>query len=447
MSQSDPVGPVQRFLEFCRRRQLPRAVIRDIPSMGNMLEALAFEPKQQVTAETLLDELKSHADVQEAIERLMRYYPKGVDGVLAIGSGVCENLLVLNGELQLGAKHMVVVKRLFGGIGVNYTLRLISAGIPVFPVVSMGCDGLGKTIQKFLASEVRAKIGIDPYIEYITDNDFLCPDLETSTSTVIVDRSRRTIFTEGLSGAEHFYDFAKRRMKEATRPAGVNLSVVMIGHILSDAPHVNPDDPGRLTKHVLQEFGGKARIFANLGSSQIASGSRFWADHINAADVFQFSLGEIRDFFADDSDVCSLRDILTWFRERGVTIVITLDRLGAIASFKDGADGLVFAWPFDLEHVVDTTGAGDAFGAGLMSGLLKVTEPHFGDFLEAIKDARVWAAYACGSHGGASETPDLDTLRRFETSLSGRQLESVQTKSPTESELLLKLLDKAYPSG
>lgn len=439
----DSASLLRRFLEFCRRRDLPRAVLRDIPGMGNTLEALAFEPERSHLTAVLLDDLQKHQEAREAVEALMRRYTKGVKSVLTIGSGVSENLLVVKGELLLGSKHVVEAKHLFGGSGVNYTLRLNSTGVPVLPVLSMGHDRAGRAIQEFLTNETREKVGIEPYISYIADDDFLCRELVTSTSTIIVDGDSRTVFTENLQGAKNFEKFASSRIEVAEDVAGPDLSAVMVGHILSDSPVVNAASPAGLTKSILTRFGGRVKVFANLGNSQLALGSGLWDDYLHHIDILQFSLSEVRTFFRDNKDITSLQQMLQWFRQRNVTTVITLDRLGAIATFKDGSDGLIFGWPFELETVVDSTGAGDAFGAGLVSAYIHESEPRFGHFLEAIKRARVWAAYACGSHGGASETPDLEALRRFEASLT--QLESVQSKSATQSELLLKLLDKAYP--
>ena len=83
--------------------------------------------------------------------------------------------------------------------------------------------------------------------------------------------------------------------------------------------------------------------------------------------------------------------------------------------------------------------------AGVASGLLQNESITFGNFFEAIKTARIWAAQACKTlGGGAADAPSRQKLREYEQEILSQQLESVQIKSKTESELLLKLLDKAY---
>ena len=105
---------------------------------------------------------------------------------------------------------------------------------------------------------------------------------------------------------------------------------------------------------------------------------------------------------------------------------------------------MIFAWPFDID-IVDSTGAGDAFGAGLVATIVKHDELSFGTFLEAVKNARNWAAYACGSRGGASELPDLIRLNQHSEKIAPLQMEAVQIKNYSEAVLFLKLVDKAYP--
>lgn len=161
-------------------------------------------------------------------------------------------------------------------------------------------------------------------------------------------------------------------------------------------------------------------------------------------DVFQLSLGEVRTFFRSHPAVRTLADIIHWFRERHITAVITLDKFGAIATYRDGADGVIFEWPFDLESVVDSTGAGDAFAAGFTATLFDHPGEDFAGFLRAIQAASIWGAYACTSLGGAQDCPDRDTLARFSEKIINRKFAQVEVKNLADADLILKLLDKAY---
>jgi sugar/nucleoside kinase (ribokinase family) len=93
------------------------------------------------------------------------------------------------------------------------------------------------------------------------------------------------------------------------------------------------------------------------------------------------------------------------------TLVITMDKLGAIIVPK--SDKILYmGWPYELgKYLADTTGAGDAFGAGFFSYTLK---PEFNNnFRAAVKQAREWAAFACSKLGGSNLSPNSAQLNDF----------------------------------
>lgn len=96
----------------------------------------------------------------------------------------------------------------------------------------------------------------------------------------------------------------------------------------------------------------------------------------------------------------------------------------------------------------DSTGAGDAFGAALVSGLYKKDEVGFEDLRAAIKKARVWAAYACRTIGGANEPPDMAALNKFEADVKGRGFDDsygIESYTIKHADTILRLVDLAYP--
>jgi sugar/nucleoside kinase (ribokinase family) len=87
-------------------------------------------------------------------------------------------------------------------------------------------------------------------------------------------------------------------------------------------------------------------------------------------------------------------------RSGALTVVATLGAEGALA-WSDGEEVRI---PGRREHVVDTTGAGDAFRAGFAAGLLgrAGTRPDLGDLLA---DANLVAALACRELGAQTALP------------------------------------------
>lgn len=368
------------------------------------------------------------------------------DMILIIGSGVIENVLTIDGDIKINQKHIVHRKELFGGSGINYTFRLTNTHHPVLPILSIGNDNLGEKIQREILCILRKHNYPDQYLRFVGEKGFLCVGITTAESTVVVSKSHRTIFTEELKGVERFKDFVERRIDKLDKLPSLNVKAVMIGHIHADNPQLNPDEAGAITKRIIERYRGRSLIFTNFGDSQISLGHQFWEDELKDVDIFQLSLGETRRFFSKGGRVPPITEIVEWFRARKITAVITLDRFGAIATFK-GDPRIIIAWPLDLEKIVDTTGAGDAFGAGLISKLYQEPDITFSKFFGAIEEARIWATYACTTFGAANDCPDREILAKFRSKIE-MQPESnlVESHDPNNYQVIFRLLDKAYLS-
>jgi sugar/nucleoside kinase (ribokinase family) len=261
-----------------------------------------------------------------------------------------------------------------------------------------------------------------------------------------------------MRGAEHFGAFAERRLVKVSEMDGVSLNVTatMIGHIYADRPGVCTREGGSITKQVIRAFQDRAILFANFGESQYCLGASFWEEELRALTVFQLSVEEARDFFTGcgrfprqprAQDVPrSLADMLCWFQEREITAVLTLDRFGAVATYR-GTEGVFFAPAFELEDFVDSIGAGDAFGAGLVHSLCTTGKPLTMEGLSmAIKTARLWSAHACTTRGAASVCPTRDELAAFEAELhtKGQDPDQIDCRHLAAWDGILRILDRAY---
>jgi sugar/nucleoside kinase (ribokinase family) len=207
---------------------------------------------------------------------------------------------------------------------------------------------------------------------------------------------------------------------------------------------------------VIDAFRDRAILFANFGESQYCLGASFWEQDLRALTVFQLSVEEARHFFwgcarraQRRSAQCapgSLAEKLRWFQQREITAVLTLDRFGAVATFR-GSKGVVFAPAFELDNFLDSTGAGDAFGAGLVHSLCQAGgPPTLEAFVAAIATARLWSAYACTTRGAASECPSAAELAAFEDELhlKGQAPEQIDCRDLADWDGILRILDKAY---
>jgi len=438
---------IRRFVTFFKQRNLPRAILKDIPHIGNTLESLIFDDQTQLLFEITK---KTHEKLEEALpylEKLMKKNAGEDESILVIGSGVAENVLTTESKIKMDQKHIVKRFELLGGSGLNYTFRLAQTGHPAFPILSVGKDALGLKIQKEVSEASASQCLGQAVSDFVDKPNFLCDQLHTPQTTIVVSGDQRTIFTEEMEGVQFFKKFVDSRMKKLNKYSK-SIRAVMIGHIYADNPDLNPTEKGSTTIEIIKKYRNRGTlIFANFGESQLSCGRDFWIkNNMTDVDIFQFSLNEVRRFFAKEERVPTLPEIIAWFRQNSITAVITLEKFGAIATFKNGKDGIIFGWPFELDRVVDSTGAGDAFGAGLVSTLYKKGSIEFHDFVGAVKRARVWAAYACTTLGGSNDCPDITELQEFEKKLEEEEREfgTVEIQNMTNADFILRLLDKAY---
>jgi sugar/nucleoside kinase (ribokinase family) len=102
---------------------------------------------------------------------------------------------------------------------------------------------------------------------------------------------------------------------------------------------------------------------------------------------------------------------------------------------------------------VDTTGAGDAFGACVARHLVEHMKhgrmgfPTVQSFEIAVEEARFWAAYACGWPGGSNHCPNRSELEAFESALKSELAEEEISSDRRDSPSMLHLLDRAYRPG
>jgi sugar/nucleoside kinase (ribokinase family) len=360
--------------------------------------------------------------------------------ILVVGSGNAEYIINLDQKWHQDQKYVVKYHELLGGSGVNYTLRLLHAGIPVYPILSVGRDEFGQRIKNEILSCKFALNRSDEALEFINSENFLIRDFKTPRATIVVSERNRTIFSEQIVYSKNYSSHLKKCVAAYKNRFLNRFNTVMIGHILADNPeNNNPEEPGACTRLLIRTFQDDSLIFANFGYSQICLGADFWEKDLQKVSVFQLNLKEMKTFFNQKDVTICLEDMLHWLRKRQITAIITIDRYGAIGTYKDGSDGVILAWPKEISGIVDTTGAGDAFGAGLMSKLYGKPKFTCDDFCDAIEAARIWAAYACTHFGASAFCPDSLTLQKFQKNFSSDPIEILTGR---EARRMLKVFDK-----
>ncbi len=248
--------------------------------------------------------------------------------IVVIGGANIEYIIKSKKDIIQGSKNFVDIEELYGGSGVNYTLRLLHVGENVYPILFVGDDHAGHNIQQQIAATlITNKSQIRFFLE---EKSFLLPSLQTPRSTIIVEGAHRTILTQDLNNKNIFRSFLAERLKKVE-----DVGAIVIGHIHNDKPELNNNAEDLSTVFAIEYFKNKdVLIYANFGSSQIDHGYHFWRTYLPSIDILQLNIYEIKRLFKTGEENPTLIDIVNTLQALNVSAIITLDKFGAIGILK-----------------------------------------------------------------------------------------------------------------
>ena len=258
-------------------------------------------------------------------------------GVVCIGAAHVDRTARCLGEFVRGGSNPVRTRESGGGVARNVALNLVRLGRPVALATALGADTEGERLMEALAAD-----GIDL-------SAVLRPrDYRTASYTAILDRAGELI--AGLSDAAIY---------EALSPA----LVAEVGDRFAAWPVWLVD--ANLPAESLLRVAPRGRLFACAVSPA-------------KAERLRPCLGRIEALFANKAEAAVLSGRAVGspaealaaahgLREAGLGMAfVTLGTQGVAVA----AEGVSATWPALPSAVRDVNGAGDAFAAGVIDGLI-----------------------------------------------------------------------------
>lgn len=409
-------------------------------SIGGPLAEIFFGNDLQNFISNLDKETESRQkEIIELLETLIDLKTDDLYPVITIGSANAESIFKCEDAVILGTKHDSELENLYGGSGVNFAMRLLAAGKLAIPILPIGNDEIGRSILKTIGNAIGRINTPGPIRKFLNNNRFFSPNIKTPTSGILIDGSNRTIFKQKLVGAEFFHEHLLMQLDDIEEVFNKELGPIMIGHIASDSAN------GLSTESIINRYHNRSLIYTVFGNSQIKHGLQFWEEKgvFRDIDIFQLNMEEAKRFFLTENRSMTSEEILEWCRTMNLTAVLTMDKFGAIGTYRN-LECVYVAYPLiDEKEVVDSTGAGDAFAAGMVSYLANKREFDDADFNKAMQRGRIWATCACKYIGGTGKDPaqELEQLIRDNP---GYDRKSVEVKEIRHAQEVLKFIDMIY---
>lgn len=278
-----------------------------------------------------------------------------------------------------GLHHVDEIALVAGGLVSNSGLALARLGVPVAGLGRLGADRIGDVIAAELAGGGMLIGGIARSHDAATDTVVVCVDTQGERTFHLAGGAGSRIDPSDLEGAMPLLRAAR---------------LIAIGY-LSMLPRLDPHLPALLAR--LKAETGATLLLETAGPQQHARA--LLAACLPSVDIFFPSWAEARDLTGRETPHEAITDLA---RAAGPGVLgIKLGADGCLV--RDGRE--IRQIPAYPTAVVDATGAGDIFLAGLIAALL-----HGLDTISACRIGNLAASLAIGTPHGIASLPTLASL-------------------------------------
>jgi ribokinase len=259
-----------------------------------------------------------------------------VSRIVVLGDVMVDVVVRLSKPLARGSDAPAVIRFHGGGSAANTAAWLAAAGAEPVLVGAVGDDERGREAHGGLAAAgVRTRLVVDPDLPTGTCLVLVGPDGER---TMAPDAGANDALSEGdlvddlLGEGGHLHVAGYSLLRAGSRPAAMSA--------------------------IRRASGAGMSVSVDPSSSALLSGEFLdWAD---GADLLLPNASEAHALTGDSDPERAARTLAERFGE----VVVTLGAAGAL--WTDG-DAVLRAAAEPVDEVVDSTGAGDAFAAGLLT--------------------------------------------------------------------------------
>lgn len=227
---------------------------------------------------------------------------------------------------------------LLGGNAANVAVGLSRLGLKVGLVAEIGKDEFA---QKIINTLLKEKVDIS--------NVKQTEGQQSSFSTIINFKGERTIFSEHVKRA-HDFNFEKTSIKW--------VYLTSLGEEWTNAYRKTVD----FVKNT------RCRLAFNPGTLQIAAGKNNIENVLNITNVLFVNKEEAISILDIKNQISSIEELLKGLQKLGPKIVVITD--GKNGSFAIDSLGNISKKGIVEAHVIEKTGAGDAYSSGFLSSLI-----------------------------------------------------------------------------
>jgi sugar/nucleoside kinase (ribokinase family) len=296
-------------------------------------------------------------------------------GVIVVGDLATDVVARYDQPLAAGSDTPAHVRILGGGSGANTAAWLAASGVPTTFVGVVGADEAGAT-----RGAARAATGVRPSVRR-------AEDAATGSVVVLSRAGERTMLSE--RGANRLLSPADVDAGLATGAGHLHLS----GYTLLEPP---ARDAGRYALAAAARAGLTTSVDLAAAAIMRRLGAGSFLDWVRGADLLLANVDEASALVGDGSPTEPVELAVRLAGWAGHAVV----KCGAAGAVWASAGGEITEVAAAPASVVDPTGAGDAFAAGLLSAWLSGGSPE-----EALRAGTRTGATAVGLIGGRPTPP------------------------------------------